>query len=64
MLTVKRIEAAQFGASPGHLHDGNGLYLRLYKGGGKTFQLRMRDGTATRWVTPGRFLASHCATRG
>lgn len=55
MLTVKQIEAAQFGSSPVRMHDGNGLYLRLSKGGAKTFQLRLNDGKATRWITIGRF---------
>lgn len=55
MLTVKQIEAAQFGYSPVRMHDGNGLYLRLSKGGAKTFQLRLNDGKATRWITIGRF---------
>ena len=35
MLTVKHIEAAQFGTSPVRIHDGNGLYLRLNKRGRK-----------------------------
>ncbi|WP_281981771.1 tyrosine-type recombinase/integrase [Thalassorhabdomicrobium marinisediminis] len=55
MLTVKRIEAAVYGISSDRLHDGNGLYLRLNKGGSKTFQLRLRMGTATRWITLGQF---------
>lgn len=55
MLTVKQIEAARFGVSPVRLSDGNGLYVRLNKGGGKTFQLRLTEGTKTRWVTLGRF---------
>ncbi|WP_139840048.1 Arm DNA-binding domain-containing protein [Pseudoruegeria sp. SK021] len=41
MLTVKQIEAAQYGKSPMRLSDGNGLYVRLNKGGSKIFQLRM-----------------------
>ncbi|QIK40726.1 Arm DNA-binding domain-containing protein [Pontivivens nitratireducens] len=35
MLTVKQIEAARYGVSPVRLSDGNGLYIRLNKGGGK-----------------------------
>jgi len=55
MLTVKQIEAASYGVSPVRLSDGNGLYIRLNKGGGKTFQLRLTEGTRTRWVTLGRY---------
>jgi len=55
MLTVKQIEAARFGVSPVRLSDGNGLYVRLNKGGGKTFQLRLTEGKRTRWVTLGRY---------
>lgn len=36
MLTVKQIEAAQYGSSPDRISDGNGLYVRLSKGGTKT----------------------------
>ena len=55
MLTVKQIEAARYGVSPVRLSDGNGLYIRLNKGGGKTFQLRLTEGRRTRWVTLGRY---------
>ncbi|SOH95710.1 Integrase [Monaibacterium marinum] len=55
MLTVKQIEAARYGVSPVRLSDGNGLYIRLNKGGGKTFQLRLTEGTRTRWITLGRY---------
>lgn len=55
MLTVKQIEAATFGKSPVRLHDGQGLYLRLNKGGRKTFQLRMTESGRTRWITLGCF---------
>lgn len=55
MLTVKQIEAARFGTSPVRISDGNGLYLRLNKGGGKTFQLRLTQGARTEWVTLGHY---------
>ena len=55
MLTVKQIEAARYGVSPVRLSDGNGLYIRLNKGGGKTFQLRLTEGNRTRWVSLGRY---------
>lgn len=51
----KKIEAARYGNSPDRMSDDNGLYLRLYKGGGKAFQLRETEGTKTRWITLGRF---------
>ncbi len=55
MLTVKQIEAARYGVSPVRLSDGNCLYIRLNKGGGKTFQLRLTEGNRTRWITLGRY---------
>jgi len=54
MLTVKQIEAAQYGSSPDRISDGNGLYVRLSKGGAKTFQLRMPENGKTKWITLGR----------
>ncbi|PUB12463.1 Arm DNA-binding domain-containing protein [Yoonia sediminilitoris] len=59
MLTVKQIEAARYGVSPVRLSDGNSLYVRLNKGGGKRFQLRLTEGTRTRWVTLGRYPELH-----
>ena len=54
MLTVKQIEAAQYGSSPQRISDGNGLYVRLSKGGAKNFQLRMSETGKTRWITLGQ----------
>ena len=55
MLTVKQIEAASYGAGPDRIADLNGLYLRLNKGGSKTFQVRMTVDGRCRWKTIGRF---------
>ena len=57
MLTVKQIEAAQYGSSPDRPADGNGLYLRFGKGRAKTFQLRMTIGGKTKWNRWGQFPA-------
>ena len=50
MLTVKQIEAAQYGSSPDRISDGNGLYVRLSTGATKTFQLRMSENGKTKWI--------------
>lgn len=55
MLTVKQIEAAQYGSSPLRLSDGNGLYVRLNKGGSKTFQLRMTRSGRSEWISLGSY---------
>ena len=55
MLTVKQIEAASYGTGPDRIADLNGLYLRLNKGGSKTFQVRMTVDGRSRWKTIGRF---------
>lgn len=55
MLTVKQIEAAQYGSSPQRLSDGNGLYVRLSKGGSKTFQLRVTRSGRSEWISLGRY---------
>ena len=41
ILIVKQIQASRYGAGPDRICDGNGLYVRLSKGGAKTFQLRL-----------------------
>lgn len=55
MLTVKQIEAASYGVGPDRIADLNGLYLRLNKGGSKTFQVCMTVDGRCRWKTIGRF---------
>ena len=55
MLTVKQIDAAKYENSPDRLADGNGLYIRICKGGAKTFQLRMTDNGKKRWITLGQY---------
>jgi len=55
MLTVKTIEAASYGKSPCRLSDGHGLYLRLNKGGSKTFQHRTTVNGKTKWLTLGTY---------
>ncbi|SFJ02059.1 tyrosine-type recombinase/integrase [Jannaschia pohangensis] len=55
MLTVKQIEAAIYGKGPDRLADVNGLYLRLNKGGSKTFQVRVTAEGRTRWKTIGKY---------
>ena len=55
MLTVKQIEAAQYGKAPLRLSDGNGLYVRLNKGGSKTFQLRMTRSGRSEWISLGSY---------
>ena len=55
-LTSKQIEAARHGVGPERLSDGNGLYLRLFPGGRKTFVYRTPVSTETRtWLTLGPF---------
>ncbi|MPQ95439.1 site-specific integrase [Thioclava sp. JE_KL1] len=54
-LTTKQIEAAKFGVGPSRVHDGMGLYLRLFSGGAKVFELRHRQSGKPGWITLGRF---------
>ncbi|WP_417807157.1 tyrosine-type recombinase/integrase [Thioclava sp.] len=54
-LTTKQIEAARHSMGPERIHDGNGLYLRLFAGGAKVFELRHAQGGKPGWVTLGRF---------
>lgn len=56
-LTTKQIETAKFGVGPSRVHDGMGLYLRLFSGGTKTFELRHRQSGKPGWITLGRFPA-------
>lgn len=57
-LTVKQIEAALFGREKERLCDGNGLYLRLYPSGKKSFQVmvaKSKEEKGRLWVTLGDF---------
>lgn len=55
MLTVKQIEAHRFGKGPERLSDGNGLYIRTYKSGRKSFQTRIAASKKLKWVTLGTY---------
>lgn len=54
-LSVKQIDAARHGSGPDRICDGGGLYLRLMRGGGKTFQLRHGTSAKRVWVTLGSY---------
>lgn len=55
MLTVKQIEALNFGDCHERVPDGNGLYLRVFKSGHKAFQARVNVQGKTKWITLGSF---------
>lgn len=55
MLTVKQIEAHRYGKGPERLSDGNGLYIRTYKSGRKSFQTRIASSGKMKWITLGSY---------
>lgn len=55
MLTVKQIEAHRYGKGPERLSDGNGLYIRTYKSGRKSFQTRVAASGKMKWITLGSY---------
>lgn len=54
-LTSKEIEAAKYEKSKERIGDADGLYVRLFTSGAKTFQLRAVIGGKRHWLTLGAF---------